>query len=255
MADLRDEICARHGLDTERLPDHVALILDGNGRWATRHGLPRTEGHRRGEYALWDVVDGALDLGIRWMTAYVFSTENWNRPKSEVEFLLWFNREILFSRRDEANDKGIKIQFLGRRGRPVPSSVVETIEESEAMTRRNKRMTLSFCFNYGGRAEIVDATREIARRAAAGDLDPRRISEATISRHMYDPEMPDPDLVIRTSGEHRTSNFLLWEAAYSEWVFTRTLWPDFRRRNLFDCIRRYQGRERRFGGLHARDDE
>ena len=250
----RDTICERFGIDPERVPRHVALILDGNGRWAARHELDRNEGHRRGEQALWDVVDGALEIGIPWITVYVFSTDNWRRPKEEVQFLIWFNREILLSRRDEANEKGIRVRFLGRRQRPVPKSVLDTIDETEDMTRGNRRMTLSFCFNYGGRAEIIDAVKQVAVAVEAGDLDPAKITERTIARHLYAPDMPDPDLVIRTSGELRTSNFLLWESAYSEWIFPRILWPDFRRRQLFECIARYQRRERRFGALSDETD-
>lgn len=231
------------------------MVLDGNGRWAERRGLSRTEGHRRGEHALWDVVDGALDLGVPWLSAYVFSTENWRRPSDEVEFLIWFNRDILLSRRDEANEKGIRIRFLGRRGRPVPRQVADTIVETEQMTSKNRRMTLCFCFNYGGRAEIVDATKEVARQVAEGKLDPARISERTLARHLYFPEMPDPDLLLRTSGEQRTSNFLLWQSAYTELLFPRTLWPDFRRRHFFEAIARYQHRERRFGGVGPADVE
>lgn len=231
------------------------MILDGNGRWAERRELDRTEGHRRGEHALWDVVDGGLDLGIEWLSTFVFSTENWRRPKAEVEFLIWFNRDILLSRREEAHAKGIRIRFLGRRGRPVPKEVLDTIAETEEMTRRNRRMTLCFCFNYGGRAEIVDAVREIAADVAAGSLDPARITEQTIRRHLYFPDMPDPDLVLRSSGEQRLSNFLLWESAYSELMFPRTLWPDFRRRHLFEAIARYQQRDRRFGGITDHDNE
>lgn len=249
----RDEICARYGIDAGRLPRHVAMILDGNGRWAKRRGLDRNEGHRRGEHALWDVVDGALDLGIEWLSVFVFSTENWRRPRAEVEFLIWFNRDILLSRREEANEKGIRIKFLGRRGRPVPRKVLETIEETEELTRRNRRMTLCFCFNYGGRAEIVDAVREIGTEVAAGRLEPGRITERTIRAHLYLPDMPDPDLVLRSSGEQRLSNFLLWESAYSELMFPGTLWPDFRRRHFYEAVARFQGRERRFGGIEATD--
>lgn len=245
----REAICTRHGIETDRIPRHVALILDGNGRWAERRGLDRTEGHRVGEQALWDVVEGGLALGIPWLTPYVFSTENWNRPKAEVEFLIWFNRDILLRRRAECDEKGIRIRFLGRRGAPVPREVLETIDESEELTRRNRRMTLSFCFNYGGRAEIVDAVRQLATEAAAGDLDPRRIDERSIAKRLYAPDMPDPELIVRSSGEERLSNFLLWQSAYSELLFPKTLWPDFRRRHLYEAVARYQRRERRFGGL------
>lgn len=246
----RDEICRRFGIDASEIPRHIALILDGNGRWASRRGLHRTEGHRRGEPALWDVVEGGLALGVEWMTVYVFSTENWTRPPEEVEFLLWFNRDILLRRREECLRKGIRIRFMGRRAKPVPRALVETIEESEALTAGCRKLNLTFAFNYGGRAEIVDAVREVAADAVAGRIDPRRITERTIARHLYVPEMPDPDLLIRSSGEMRISNFLLWQSAYAEFLFPRRLWPDFRRRHLYEAVARYQNRDRRYGGVN-----
>lgn len=246
-----DEICLRYGIDAARIPTHVAIVLDGNGRWAQKRGLHRTEGHRRGEPALWDVVEGARALGIRWLTVYVFSTENWNRPEDEVEFLLWFNRDILLRRREECLRKDIRIRFMGRRGRPVPRALVDTIVESEELTRRCRQLNLTFAFNYGGRAEIVDAVRRLAEEAAAGELDPGRISEKSISRNLYVPEMPDPDLLIRTSGEMRISNFLLWQIAYTEMLFPTRLWPDFKRRHLYEAVARFQQRDRRFGGVNT----
>lgn len=236
-------------LDQKRMPVHVALVMDGNGRWAQRRGLPRTDGHAAGEEALLDTVWGALDAGIRYITVYAFSTENWKRPVDEVRFLMGFNERLLMTRRDELNAKGVKVQFLGRRDWRVPKRVLKRITETEEMTRDNTAMTLSMAFNYGGRAELVDAVREIARSG----IKPDKIDEKTIRQHLYDPTMPDPELMVRTSGEYRISNFLLWELAYSELVFTDVLWPDFRRGDLYAAIDEYQRRDRRFGGLSDAD--
>jgi undecaprenyl diphosphate synthase len=233
------------GIDPERLPIHVACVMDGNGRWATARGLKRTEGHAAGEQALFDTVEGALDLGLQWLTVYAFSTENWRRPAEEVRFLMGFNERLLLTRRDELNDKQVRVRFLGRRDWRVPRRVLRHIEETEELTRRNKGMTLSFAFNYGGRAEIVDAVQALVRDGVPAD----RLTEKAIRSRLYAPDMPDPELVVRTSGEHRISTFLLWELAYSELVFTEVLWPDFRREHLFDAVREYQRRERRFGGV------
>jgi undecaprenyl diphosphate synthase len=232
------------GIDPERIPTHIGCVMDGNGRWAEARGLPRTEGHRKGEEALFEAVEGALELGVRWLTVYAFSTENWRRPPDEVRFLVNFNEDILVRRRDELNDRGVRIRFAGRRDWRVPRRVLRRMDESSALTEKNRRMTLTIAFNYGGRAEIVDAVRELV----ADGVPARKIDERAIRSRLYDPEMPDPDLVIRTSGEYRISNFLLWELAYSELVFTETLWPDFTREHLFDAIREFQGRDRRFGG-------
>ena len=236
------------GIDPDRVPAHVAAVMDGNGRWATQRGLKRTEGHAAGETALFDTVEGALELGLRWFTVYAFSTENWRRPIDEVRFLMNFNEGILVRHRDQLNDWGVRIRFAGRRDWRVPRRVLRRIEESEELTRRNKRMTFTIAFNYGGRAEIVDAVRAIVEARVPAD----KITEKTIRAHFYEPDMPDPDMMIRTSGEHRISNFLLWELAYSELVFTDVLWPDFRRDHLFDAVREFQRRDRRFGAVDAR---
>ena len=236
-------------LDLARIPKHVALVMDGNGRWAQQRGLKRTEGHAAGEEALFDTVEGALDVGLPWMTVFVFSTENWRRPLDEVRFLMNFNERILLSRRDDLCARGVRMRFIGRRGGRVPGRVQRRIDETTEMTAKNRRLTLSFAFNYGGRAEIVDATRAIAAEARARRLDPAKIDERTISRHLYAPDMPDPDLVVRTSGEYRISNYLLWQCAYSEFLFTDILWPDFRRKHLFEAIAEFQRRERRFGNV------
>ncbi len=223
--------------------------MDGNGRWAQQRGLKRTEGHAAGEEALFDTVDGALEIGLRWMTVFAFSTENWRRPLDEVRFLMSFNERLLLKRRDELHERGVRVRFIGRSGGRVPGRVRKRIAETEAQTHKNRRLTLTFAFNYGGRAEIVDATRALAREVAAGRLDPDKIDERSIRRMLYAPDMPDPDLVVRTSGEHRLSNYLLWECAYSELVFTDVLWPDFRKGDLFAAIAEYQSRDRRFGAV------
>ena len=221
--------------------------MDGNGRWAKKRGLPRTDGHAAGEEALFDVVYGALDLGIKWLTVYAFSTENWKRPVDEVRYLMGFNERLLLTRRDELNELGVRVRFAGRRDWRVPKRVLKRMDEAIELTRGNRRMTLTFAFNYGGRAEIVDAVRQLAVEG----VPPEKIDEKAIARRLYDPEMPEPDLVVRTSGEYRISNFLLWELAYSELVFTDVLWPDFRREHLFEAIREFQRRDRRFGGLES----
>src|SRR5262245_58825337 len=219
--------------------------MDGNGRWAEKRGLPRTDGHTAGEQALYEVVDAARELGIKWLTVYAFSTENWKRSPDEVRWLLNFNEQSLIRRRDELHDRGVRIRFAGRRDWRVPRRLVRRMDEAIELTRRNKKLTFTVAFNYGGRAEIVDAVRAIA----AEGVTPEKIDERTIARHLYDPEMPDAALVIRTSGEYRVSNFLLWQLAYSELVFTDVLWPDFGRDHLIEAIREYQRRDRRFGGV------
>ncbi len=234
-------------IDPSRVPVHVACVMDGNGRWAAKRGLPRTAGHEAGEEALYDVVNGALDLGIKWLTVYAFSTENWRRPPDEVRWLLRFNEQSLDRRRDELNDLDVRIRFVGRRDRKVPRRLVRRMDTAMDLTAGNKAMTFTIAFNYGGRAEIVDAVRRLVDDGVpAGKID-----ERAIARRLYEPDMPEPDLVIRTSGEYRVSNFLLWELAYSELVFTEVLWPDFRRDNLAEAVREYQRRDRRYGGLEG----
>ncbi len=238
-------------LDRASMPRHVAIVMDGNGRWAQRRGLKRTDGHAAGEEALFDTVEGALDIGLRWLTVFAFSTENWRRPLDEVRFLMRFNESLLLRRRDDLDQRGVRVRFIGRRTGRVPKRVLRHIEDTEELTRRNRRMTLTFAFNYGGRAEIVDAARGIAADAVAGRLRPDRIDDRVLARHLYAPDMPDPDLLVRTSGEYRISNYLLWQLAYAELVFTDVLWPDFRRTDLFDAIAEFQRRERRFGAIEG----
>jgi undecaprenyl diphosphate synthase len=240
------------GLDPNRIPRHVACVMDGNGRWATKRGLARTEGHRAGEEALFDAAQGALDLGVPWFTVYAFSTENWRRPGEEVRFLLnVIADQLLTRRRDDLHALGVRIRFIGRRDWRVPRWVARRMDEAAALTAGNTRMTLTVAFNYGGRAELVDAVRSIVDSG----IPAKKIDERTIARHLYDPTIPDPDLVIRTSGEFRISNFLIWELAYSELVFTDVLWPDFRREHLFEAVREFQARDRRFGTTGGRDGD
>jgi undecaprenyl diphosphate synthase len=229
-------------------PRHVAIVMDGNGRWAKARGLPRTAGHAAGEEALFDVVHGALWLGIEWLTVFTFSTENWNRPAEEVEFLMGFKEDLLTRRRDELHELGVRVRFLGDRHDPrVSDRLRAQIRAAEELTAGDTRMTMVFAFNYGARAEIVAAARRLAAEAAAGAVDPATIDPAGFFARFEMPDMPDPDLVIRTSGEQRTSNFLLWQAAYAEYVFPDILWPDFRTADLARCVEEYRGRERRFG--------
>ena len=236
-------------LDLDRIPAHVAIVMDGNGRWAQQRGLARTEGHAAGEDALWDTIQGAVQVGLRWITVFAFSTENWRRPPTEVRYLMNFNRELLRRRRDGLHRMNVRIRFLGRRNWRVPRSVLREIEKAETMTAGNTGTTLSIAFNYGGRAEIVDAVKELAAEVKGGRLRPEKIDERAIAERLYAADMPPPDLLIRTSGEQRISNFLLWEVAYSELWFTPLFWPDFDREHLFEAIRDFQKRTRRFGGL------
>ena len=232
-------------VDRSRIPAHVAIIMDGNGRWANARGLRRNAGHEAGEAALFRTVEGALALGIEHLTVYAFSTENWRRSPEEVRFLLEFNRSLLLRRVDELIERDVRVRFIGRRDRPVPKRLVTLIERTEERTAHCGRMTLRIAFNYGSRAELVDAARRAAEDLAAGTL--RRIDERAFAARLDDAGMPDVDLLIRTSGEQRISNYLLWQAAYAELVFTETLWPDFCEDALEACIAEYQARDRRFG--------
>lgn len=235
-------------VDPDRVPVHVGLILDGNGRWANARGLPRTAGHMAGEKALFDTVEGALDLGVRWLTAFTFSTENWSRSPEEVEFLMWFNEDLLLRRRDDLHQQGVRMRFAGDLDDPrVPDRNRVHMAEAAELTAGNDRLDLVFAFNYGSRREIARAAAAIARAAAAGELDPDDVDEAEFARHLWLPDMPDVDLVIRSSGEHRVSNFLLWQSAYAEYWFPGILWPDFGRDDLVEAVIQYQARERRFG--------
>ena len=221
--------------------------MDGNGRWAQERGLPRTAGHEAGEASLLDCVHGALELGIGAVSAYAFSTENWRRSPEEVRFLMGFNREVIRRRRDEMNELGVRIRWAGRRPK-LWRSVIKELEEAEKLTAKNSQLTLTMCVNYGGRAEITDAVRAISAKVGSGQIQPSKVTERMIAAHLDEPDMPDVDLFVRSSGEQRMSNFLLWQSAYAEFVFLDTLWPDFDRRQLWEACEIYAARNRRYGG-------
>ena len=234
-------------LDPQFLPQHIALVMDGNGRWAQQRGMKRTQGHKRGEQVLDTMVDTCLELGIPYLSAYAFSTENWRRSPEEVRFLMNFNRHVLRTRRDSLNKRGVKIKWVGRRAR-LWRSVIKELQEAEELTKNNTRMTLAMCINYGGRAEIVDAARAFAEDVANGTVKPHQLTENSLRGYLNDPDMPDVDLFLRPSGEQRTSNFLLWQSAYAEMVFQDKLFPDYTPEDLYDAIYEYAQRDRRFGG-------
>lgn len=229
------------------MPEHVAIVMDGNGRWAKARNLPRTEGHARGEDSLFDVIEGAIEVGLKYLSAYAFSTENWRRSPDEVRWLMGFNRDVIHRRRDQLDAMGVRIRWAGRRPK-LWRSVIRELEEAEEQSKDNSVLTLQFCVNYGGRAEIVDAARAIARAAQQGRLDPDHLTEKTFRKFLDEPDIPDVDLFVRSSGEQRTSNFLVWQSAYAEMVFLDRLWPDFDRRDLWRAIEMYVDRDRRYGG-------
>lgn len=234
-------------LPKSAVPAHVAIVMDGNGRWANKQGLTRIEGHRAGEAALLDVVAGAIQIGVKHVSVYAFSTENWSRSPDEVRFLMGFNRDVLHRRRDQLNDWGVRVRWAGRTPR-LWRSVIDELQFAERLTASNSTLTLTMCVNYGGRTEIADAVRAIAADVKLGRLKPSGISEKTIQKYLYTPDLPDVDLFVRSSGEQRTSNFQLWQSAYAEMVFLDTLWPDFSRVDLWHAIELYASRTRRFGG-------
>ncbi|HEY5186264.1 MAG TPA: isoprenyl transferase [Actinomycetes bacterium] len=234
-------------LPAKAVPRHVAVVMDGNGRWAKQRGLPRTAGHEAGEAALFDVVEGAIEVGVKWLSAYAFSTENWRRSPDEVRFLMGFNRDVIRRRRDEMNAMGVRVRWAGRRPR-LWKSVIDELEAAEELTRHNSVLTLTMCVNYGGRAEIADAAAALSKDVRAGRVDPDKIDSKVFARYLDEPDMPDVDLFVRSSGEQRISNFLLWQSAYAELVFPDVLWPDFDRRHLWQAVLTYAERERRYGG-------
>jgi undecaprenyl diphosphate synthase len=230
----------------EAVPTHVAVVMDGNGRWARARGLPRTAGHEAGESPLFDVVEGAIEVGVRHLSAYAFSTENWKRSPEEVRFLMGFNRDVIRRRRDEMHELGVRVRWSGSRPR-LWRSVIRELETAEELTAGNDVLTLTMCVNYGGRAEIVDAVRLLADDVAAGRVKPDRVDERLLTRYLDEPDLPDVDLFWRTSGEQRLSNFLLWQSAYAELVFTDVAWPDIDRRHLWAAVEEYARRSRRYG--------
>ncbi|MBE1513790.1 isoprenyl transferase [Nesterenkonia halotolerans] len=230
----------------ELVPAHIGIVMDGNGRWANQRGLPRTEGHRAGEAALMDVIAGAIEVGVKHISVYAFSTENWKRSPDEVRFLMGYSRQVLRRQRDVLNSWGVRIRWNGQPGR-LWRSVIRELQTSEELTAQNTRFTLTMCVNYGGRAEITDAVKLIAREVAAGRMDPGKITEKTVAAHLDEPDLPDVDLFLRSSGEQRISNFLLWQSAYAEMVFMDVLWPDVDRTTLWEAVEIYAKRDRRYG--------
>ncbi len=233
-------------LKADQIPNHVAVVMDGNGRWAKERGMPRTAGHEAGEASLLDMVHGAIEIGVKELSAYAFSTENWRRSPDEVKFLMGFNRDVIRRRRDEMNDLGVRIRWVGREQK-LWSSVLGELREAEELTKSNKVLTLNMCVNYGGRAEIVDAITSISKAIKSKKIKPESITEKNFAKYLYSPQMSDVDLFLRSSGEQRTSNFLMWQSAYAEMVFLDVLWPDADRRTLWKAIEIYAERERRFG--------
>lgn len=234
-------------IDQKFIPQHVGIVMDGNGRWANQRGLPRTEGHRAGELALLDVMAGAVEMGIKYVSVYAFSTENWKRSPDEVAFLMGFSRDVLRRQRDTLNAWGVRVRWNGRTPR-LWKSVIKELQTAEELTKNNDRTNLIMCVNYGGRAEIADAVQVIAQQVADGKLKPKAITEKTVTQHLRQPDVPDVDLFLRTSGEQRLSNFLLWQSAYAELVFQDVLWPDVNRKTLWDAVEIYASRDRRYGG-------
>jgi undecaprenyl diphosphate synthase len=235
-------------LDPGRMPHHVAIIMDGNGRWARKRGLPRVAGHAAARASVRDVVAAGSELGLKELTLYTFSMENWSRPRSEVAALMRLLDQTLREQIDDMDRDNIRLNAIGRLDQ-LPKYVRSRVDGAIDRLSGNDGLRLNLAISYGGRAEILDAVRSIAADAAAGDLDPADIDEETFRSRLYAPDLRDPDLLIRTSGEFRISNFLLWQIAYSELYVTGVLWPDFRRRHLYEALRDYQGRERRFGGI------
>jgi undecaprenyl diphosphate synthase len=227
-----------------RVPGHVAIIMDGNGRWAQQRGLPRAAGHRAGTDNIRPLLESCVEFGVKVLTIYAFSTENWQRPQDEVEALFSIMADAIERETPELHRQGVKIRHVGTSD-GLPSDLARSIADATALTRQNRRITLNVAFNYGGRAEIVAAFR----RAVAAGVDPAAIDEATIERHLMTAGQPDPDLIIRTAGEMRLSNFLIWQAAYAEYYSTPRFWPDFGREELLTALEAYARRERRFGGL------
>ena len=236
------------GVPRERLPRHVAIIMDGNGRWARQHGLDRLKGHEAGAANVREIVTHAARLGLGYLTLYSFSTENWRRPPDEIAHLMKLYVKYLIKERQEIMDNDIRLVQIGRRA-GLTADVLRTLDETVALSTNNKGMTLCLALNYSSRSELVDAVRVIARRVAAGELSPEQIEEDTIGGALYTAGMPDPDLLIRTSGESRVSNFLLWQISYAELYVTDVLWPDFHRDDLNAALREYARRDRRFGGV------
>jgi undecaprenyl diphosphate synthase len=246
-SNLKDEYLFQQ-IDTARMPSHVAIIMDGNGRWAARRNLPRVAGHRAGATAVRRTVEAAAELHLGYLTLYAFSTENWKRPRAEVDALMKLLRKFLRKELANLQKNNIRFRMIGR-SEGLDPALLEEIRQAEFETSKNTGLNLNIAINYGGRAEIVDAFRRIAWEVAAGRLNPEKITDEMISKRLYTESIPDPDLLIRTSGEMRVSNFLIWQIAYSEIYVTDTLWPDFDSTALLTALIDYQKRDRRFGGI------
>ena len=231
-------------LSKNLIPNHVAVVMDGNGRWAKQRGLPRTAGHEAGEAALFDLVEGAIEIGVKEISAFAFSTENWKRSPEEVKFLMGFNRDVIRRRLDDMHDLGVRVRWAGR-DRKLWKSVIDELERAEKLTAKNKVLTLNMCVNYGGRAEIIDAAIELGKDIKNKKIDVDKVNEKTLTKYLDVPT--DVDLFLRSSGEERISNFMLWQSAYAELVFLDVLWPDVDRRTLWNAIEIYAKRDRRFG--------
>ena len=231
-------------LSKNLIPNHVAVVMDGNGRWAKQRGLPRTAGHEAGEAALFDLVEGAIEIGVKEISAFAFSTENWKRSPEEVKFLMGFNRDVIRRRLDDMHELGVRVRWAGR-DRKLWKSVIDELERAEKLTAKNKVLTLNMCVNYGGRAEIIDAAIELGKDIKNKKINVDKINEETLTKYLDVPT--DVDLFLRSSGEERISNFMLWQSAYAELVFLDVLWPDVDRRTLWNAIEIYAKRDRRFG--------
>ena len=231
-------------LSKNLIPNHVAVVMDGNGRWAKQRGLPRTAGHEAGEAALFDLIEGAIEIGVKEISAFAFSTENWKRSPEEVKFLMGFNRDVIRRRLDEMHELGVRVRWAGR-DRKLWKSVIDELERAEKLTAKNKVLTLNMCVNYGGRAEIIDAAIELGKDIKNKKIDVDKVNEKTLTKYLDVPT--DVDLFLRSSGEERISNFMLWQSAYAELVFLDVLWPDVDRRTLWNAIEIYAKRDRRFG--------
>ena len=237
-------------LDKNNIPRHIAIIMDGNGRWAKERSLPRTAGHREGVKRVREIIRAAAELGVKVLTFFAFSTENWTRPKSEIRLLMRYLDNFLGRQLEELNKNNIRLRVIGR-GDPIPRQLQEKLSRAEEQTGKNIRMTVVLALNYGGRQEIADAARGLAEDVSKGKVKLKEIDDEFLSRYLYTAGLPDPDLLIRTSGQMRISNFLLWQISYAELYFPEKYWPSFRKKDLEEAIEEYQRRERRFGGAYA----
>jgi undecaprenyl diphosphate synthase len=240
-------------IDLARLPQHIAIIMDGNGRWAKQRHLPRFQGHRMGIKSVRDIVEAGCEIGIKALTLYTFSTENWQRPSAEIRFLMRLMEKFLYEEIADMKKNGVRLMITGRPDN-IPDFVLKAIEVAKSSTRTNSRLILNLAFNYSGRAEIIDAIDKLVAAVQLKKLDITKLDETMFAQYLYAPELPDPDLCIRTSGELRISNFLLWQLAYTELWYTDVLWPDFKREHLYAAILDYQNRERRFGKVSYKSD-